>query len=126
MRNESMQRTYCGYTLSRARFACINLHKMYLAALLISVPPVYSGKYRSSGTCDEALIRITTQIKWNQTFGSFFLKTSILFRNNMMDVRRNQRELITDSNRMSDSCIRFYRDQFGGHSEYILCAYTYL
>jgi hypothetical protein len=41
---------YCGYTLNRARFDCINLHRMYLAALLMSDPPVYSGKYFSSGT----------------------------------------------------------------------------
>ena len=42
--------TYCGYTLSRALFACMNRHNMYFAALLMSGPPVYSGKYRSSGT----------------------------------------------------------------------------
>lgn len=57
----------------------------------MSAPPVYSGKYFSIGT-----------------FGSLFLKTSILFKNNMMEVLRNQRELMTDSNRISDSCIRFW------------------
>ena len=36
--------TYCGYTLSLARFTCMNFHNMYLAALLMSAPPVYSGK----------------------------------------------------------------------------------
>jgi len=42
--------TYWGYTLNRALFACMNFQRMYLAALLISDPPVYSGKNRSSGT----------------------------------------------------------------------------
>jgi hypothetical protein len=42
--------TYCGYTLNLARFTCINRHKMYFAALFTSLPPVYSGKWRSSGT----------------------------------------------------------------------------
>ena len=83
--------TYCGYTLSRARFACINFHRMYFAALLISDPPVYSGKYRSKGT-----------------FGSLCLNTSILFRKRMIEVRKNHRELITDSKRTSDSSIRFW------------------
>ena len=83
--------THCGYTLSRALFACMNRHRMYFAALLMSGPPVYSGKYRSRGT-----------------FGNLLLKTSILLRNRMIDVRRNHRELMTDSNRMSDSAIRFY------------------
>jgi hypothetical protein len=36
--------TYCGYTLSRAQFCCMKRHRMYLAALLTSGPPVYSGK----------------------------------------------------------------------------------
>ena len=43
--------THWGYTLSRARFACMNRQRMYFAALLMSAPPVYSGKYRSRGTC---------------------------------------------------------------------------
>jgi len=42
--------TYCGYTLSFALFACMNRHKMYLVALFTFGPPVYSWKYRSSGT----------------------------------------------------------------------------
>ena len=36
--------THCGYTLNLARFACMNFHKMNFAALLMSFPPVYSGK----------------------------------------------------------------------------------
>jgi hypothetical protein len=47
---------YCGYTLRRARFACMNLHKMYFAALFISSPPVYSGKYFSKGTYDASVV----------------------------------------------------------------------
>jgi hypothetical protein len=43
---------YCGYTLSFALFACINRHKMYLVALFTFGPPVYSWKYRSSGTLE--------------------------------------------------------------------------
>ena len=82
--------THCGYTLNLARFACMNRHRIYFAALLISGPPVYSGKYRSSGT-----------------FGSLLLNTSILFKNRIIDVRRNHLELMTDSNKMRDSCIRF-------------------
>ena len=42
--------THCGYTLSFALLACINRHKMYLVALFAFGPPVYSWKYRSSGT----------------------------------------------------------------------------
>lgn len=52
---------------------------------------MYSGKYFSNGT-----------------FGSLALNKSILLRKRMMDVRRNQRELMTDSNRTSDSFIRFW------------------
>lgn len=44
--------TYCGYTLSRARLACMKCHKMYFADLLMSGPAVYSGKYFSSETCE--------------------------------------------------------------------------
>lgn len=33
-----------GYTLNLARLVWVNLHKMYFAALLMSAPPVYSGK----------------------------------------------------------------------------------
>lgn len=43
---------------------------MYLAPLLTSGPPVYSGKYRSRGT-----------------LGSFALKRSILLRKRMIEVR---------------------------------------
>jgi hypothetical protein len=32
-------------------------HNMYFAALLISGPAVYSGKYFSSGTCNDAKTR---------------------------------------------------------------------
>ena len=42
--NDGRWRTYCGYTVNRALFACMNLKRMYLAALLISEPPEYSGK----------------------------------------------------------------------------------
>lgn len=41
----------CGNTLSFARLACIKRQRMYLAALLMSGPAVYSGKYFSRGTC---------------------------------------------------------------------------
>jgi hypothetical protein len=41
--------TYKGYTLNRARLACINRENINLAALLTSAPPVYSGKYLSRG-----------------------------------------------------------------------------
>ena len=37
------------------------------------------------------------------------LNTSILFKNKMIDVLRNHLELITDSNRMRDSAIRFWQ-----------------
>jgi len=50
---------------------------MYFAALLISGPAMYSGKYFSSGT-----------------FGSLPLNTSILLRKRMIDVCRNYRELM--------------------------------
>jgi hypothetical protein len=42
------------------------------------------------------------------TFGNFALNTSILFKNKMMDVLKNHLELMTDSKRISDSCIRFF------------------
>jgi hypothetical protein len=42
--------TNWGYTFRRARFACINRQRMYLAPLLTSEPPVYSGKNLSRGT----------------------------------------------------------------------------
>jgi len=42
------------------------------------------------------------------TFGSLFLKTSILLRNKIMDVRKNHREFMTDSKRSNDSAIRFW------------------
>jgi len=74
-----------GYTLNRARLACMKHHKMYFAALLMSGPAVYSGKYFLSGT-----------------FGSLLLKTSILL---IIDVRRNQQELIMLSNSTRESAI---------------------
>ena len=43
---------YWGYTLSFALFTCVNRHKMYLVALFTFGPPVYSRKYRSSGTLE--------------------------------------------------------------------------
>ena len=42
--------TNWGYTFSLARFACINRQRIYLAPLLTSAPPVYSGKNLSRGT----------------------------------------------------------------------------
>lgn len=74
----------------RARLACVNRHRMYFAALLISGPPVYSGKYFSI-----------------DIFGSLTLKMSILLRKRMIDVRKNHRLLTTDSNNTKDSSIRF-------------------
>ncbi len=84
----------------------MNRQRMYLAALLTSVPPVYSGKYRSRGTLIEMRIQHEEQ-NVERTLDTFILKTSILFKKRMIDVRRNQRELITDSNRTRDSAIRF-------------------
>lgn len=76
--------------LSLALLVCVNLHRIYFAALLISGPPLYSGKNFDSG-CR----------------GILTLKMSILFRNRMIDVRRNQRELTTLSKRTRLSAIRF-------------------
>lgn len=45
--------------------------------------------------------------KCRHTLGNFALNTSILFKKRMIDVRKNHRELITDSNRTRLSCIRF-------------------
>jgi hypothetical protein len=42
------------------------------------------------------------------TLGSFALNTSILLRKRMIEVRKNHRELMTDSKRTRDSAIRFY------------------
>jgi hypothetical protein len=78
---------------------------MYLAALLISGPAVYSGKYFLSGTCNDAKAR--SQHSIDGAKGSLLLKTSILLRKRMIDVRGNHRELITLSKRTSDSAIRF-------------------
>lgn len=53
------------------------------------------------------------------TFGSLCRKTSILFRKRMIDVRRNHRELMTDSKSASDSTIRFCvraRSKQAGHA----------
>ena len=47
---EMNNRDYWGYIFSRARLCCMNCQRMYLAPLLTSVPPVYSGKYWSRGT----------------------------------------------------------------------------
>ena len=49
--------------LNLALLSWVNLQRMYFAALFTSAPPVYSGKYLSSGT-----------------FGNLTLKRSILFR----------------------------------------------
>lgn len=68
----------------------ISRHRMYFAALLMSAPPVYSGRYFSNGTL------------W-----SLFLKTSILFGKRMIDVLGDRRELITESKSTNDSAIRF-------------------
>ena len=100
--------TYCGYTLSFALFACINRHKMYLVALFTLGPPVYSWKYRSSGTL-ELIGALTKGRKWCLllTLRSLCRKMSILFKNKIIDVLRNHRELITESKRTRDSAIRF-------------------
>lgn len=42
------------------------------------------------------------------TLRILFLKTSILFRNSTIDVRRNHREFITEEKRRSDSAMRFW------------------
>jgi hypothetical protein len=36
--------THCGYTVSFARFSCMNFHWMYFVAFCRSFPPKYSGK----------------------------------------------------------------------------------
>ena len=41
------------------------------------------------------------------TFGSLALNTSILLRKRMIEVRKNHRELTTDSKRTRDSAMRF-------------------
>jgi hypothetical protein len=41
------------------------------------------------------------------TLGSLALNTSILLRKRMIEVRRNHRELMTDSKRTRDSAMRF-------------------
>jgi hypothetical protein len=41
------------------------------------------------------------------TLGSVALNTSILLRKRMIEVRRNHRELMTDSKRTRDSAMRF-------------------
>lgn len=58
--------------LNRALFVCVNLQRTYLAALLMSAPPLYSGKYLARG-CRGILV----------------LNMSILLRKRMIDVRRN-------------------------------------
>ena len=69
----------------------VNFHNTNLAALLISAPPVYSGNVFERGD-----------------FAILLLKTSILLRNRIIDVRLNHRELTTDSKRTRDSLILFY------------------
>lgn len=87
----------------------MNFHKMYFDALLTSGPPVYSGKKRSIGTCELLLVRFQTlQAKPALTRFTFDRNISILFKNKMIDVRRNHLELIIESNRTRDSAIRFY------------------
>jgi len=98
---------YWGYTLSLARFACMNRHSRNFAPLFTSLPPVYSGKYRSNGTCETKMSKIPLDITFKLTFGNFPLKTSILFKKRMIDVRRNHRELMTESKRTRDSAMRF-------------------
>jgi len=46
-------------------------------------------------------------VKYMRTLGSLLLNTSILFKKRMTDVRKNHRELMTDSKRTRDSAIRF-------------------
>ena len=81
-------------------------HKMYFAALLMSGPAMYSGKYFLSGTCKMITTRkcqFGMKIRWcRQTFVSLLLKTSILL---IIDVRRNQQELIMLSNSTRESAI---------------------
>jgi hypothetical protein len=104
--------TYCGYTLNRARFASMNFQRIYFAALSISAPPV---KYRSNATCERTDKIVSFERRIGKTMGirtrsNLFLNISILFKNEMIDVRRNHRELVTDSNRTSDSAIPFYNE----------------
>ena len=40
---------YKGYTVNRARLARMKRHRMYLAPLLTSAPPVYPGKWFAKG-----------------------------------------------------------------------------
>lgn len=87
----------------------MNRHKMYLVALFAFGPPVYSWKYRSSGTWKTlGSHKTNTECHHPLTLRSLCRKTSILFKNKTMDVLRNHRELITESNRTRDSAIRFW------------------
>jgi hypothetical protein len=95
-----------GYTLSRAKWACMKRHKMYFAALLISGSAVNSGKYFVSGICKTTTMQkcqFAMKRRWRRQIFSLLLKTLISLRNKIIDVRRNQRELVTLSNKTRDS-----------------------
>jgi hypothetical protein len=111
-REDDRTSTYCGYMLNCARYSCMKCHNIYFAALLISGPAVYSGKYFSSATCNGAKTRSQDGTHMvarcrRHTLGSLPLKMWTLLRKRMIDVRRNHRGLITLPKRTSDSAIRF-------------------
>lgn len=105
--------TYRRYMSSLALFACINRNEMYSVALFTSGPPVYSWKHCSSGTLRPISPSENDKEKSDRllTLGNLSRKMSILFKNKIIDVLRNNRELTTPSKRASDSAIRFWKEE---------------
>jgi hypothetical protein len=105
--------TYCGF----ARFACMNLHKINLAALLMAGSLVYLGKYLSNGTYDKRSMSLCGSGWYLEilrlALGSLLLNMSSLFKNKIIEVQRNHLELIADSNKSRLSLIRFYFSHTG-------------
>ena len=86
----------------------MNLHSMYFAALLTLGPPVYSGKYRSSGTYEMLSTWACRGDKARRTLGIFSRNTSILFIKKIIEVREKNGELMIEENSSIDSSKRFY------------------
>src|ERR1700685_3361626 len=103
-------RTYCGYTFKRARSACMKHHNMYFAALLISGPAAYSGKYFSSGTCETRTNGTEPVQNMKRVRASRLDEPSAV---DLIDVRKNHDELLTLSDNMRDLAIRCYIHQYG-------------
>ena len=104
------KKPYWGYTLRFVAFTCRNRNNTNLAAAFTFGPPVYSWKYRSSGTLKpNRLVYWEKGREWRRllTFLSLSRKVSSLVRNRMIDVLRNHLELTTESKRTRDSAILF-------------------